>query len=149
MLPRPVSPTRPGHSHGQRLSLLLLALFLGLLPGCASLSTRTVQYVGAPRPSPSDPAQVVILQQEPDRPHDKLGEVVVSASISPSPTIEKIETALRRHGAGLGADAIVLVHDQTQTVGSVVMGPWWSSTLSPVEARLIIAVAIRYKQNAP
>jgi hypothetical protein len=90
-------------------------------------------------------ATIAILQANPDRPFDKLGEVVIESSLSPAPSIEKIEARLRSEGAKLGADALVLARDQAQTVGAVAMGPWWSPTISSVEARQIVAIAIKYK----
>ena len=123
-------------------TLPLLSLALA---GCSSLSTRTIQYVGVPRFSPADPARVEILHAEPARPHDRLGEVVVDASTDPAPAVERIEAALRRDAAKLGAEAVVLVYDRTQTVGAVVAGPWWDPWVSPIHGRVIIAVAIKYK----
>lgn len=109
------------------------------------MSSRRLPYVGAPRHRPTVAATVAILQANPDRPFDKLGEVVIESSLSPAPSIEKIEARLRAEGARLGADALVLARDQAQTVGAVAMGPWWSPTVSSVEARQIVAIAIKYK----
>ncbi|MGC8990979.1 MAG: hypothetical protein ACP5MD_12735 [Verrucomicrobiia bacterium] len=122
-----------------------IGLGLLLLVGCSSLSSHTVQYVGAPRPPATSPAQIEILRSEPARPHEKLGEVVVDASIDPPPKIEKIEETLRRDAAKMGADAVVLVHDQIHPVGTVVTGPWWSPMVSTVRGRLIVGVAIKYQ----
>lgn len=109
------------------------------------MSSRTVQYVGAPRPPATSPTQIEILRSEPARPHEKLGEVVVDASIDPPPKIEKIEEVLRRDAAKMGADAVVLVHDQIHPVGAVVTGPWWSPMVSTVRGRLIVGIAIKYQ----
>jgi hypothetical protein len=40
---------------------------------------------------------------------------------------------------------VVIVYDQTQTVGAFVTGPWYGRTVSPIEGRVIKAVAIRYQ----
>lgn len=120
-----------------------LLLLVGV--GCSSLSSRTVQYVGAPRFAPTDATRIEILQAEPSRPFDRLGEVVVDTSVDPAPPIEKVEAALRRDAARLGADAVVLIRDQSEVVGMTAWGPWWSPNLSPIHARLIVAVAIKYK----
>jgi|YNPNPStandDraft_1061719.scaffolds.fasta_scaffold04338_10 hypothetical protein len=122
-----------------------IGLGLLLLVGCSSLSSRTVQYVGAPRPPATSPTQIEILRSEPARPHEKLGEVVVDASIDPPPKIEKIEEVLRRDAAKMGADAVVLVHDQIHPVGAVITGPWWSPMVSTVRGRLIVGIAIKYQ----
>lgn len=109
------------------------------------MNSRTLQYVGVTRYPRSDAVQVEIVHQFPTRAHEKLGEVVVNASVDPGPPVEKIEAALRRDAAKLGADAVVLVHDQTHPVGAVVTGPWWSSTFSTIHGRVVVGVAIKYK----
>ena len=98
-----------------------------------------------PRYAPTSGAQVEILHSEPARAHDKLGEIVVDASIDPPPAVEKSEAALRREAAKLGADALVIVHDRAQAVGAQVWGPWWAPSVSTIENRLIVGVAIKYK----
>lgn len=123
----------------------LVAGGLALLTGCVSLTSRSVAYVGGPRFSPTDPARVEILQAEPERAHDKLGEAVVNASVDPAPSVDKIEARLRREAARLGADAVYLVHDRTEAVGAVAMGPWWSQSYSPIQGRIVVGVAIKYR----
>jgi len=113
------------------------------MTGCHTVSTRLVPYVGAPKYSPSDPARVEILQKEPTRPHEKLGEVV--ASPEDGTPVQKIEDTLRREAAKLGADAAVLVHDKMQVVGTRVWGPYWAPEATAVSERVIVVVAIKYK----
>jgi hypothetical protein len=124
---------------------VLVAGSLALLTGCVSLTSRSVAYIGAARFNPTDPVQIEILQAEPERAHEKLGEAVVNASVDPAPSVDKIEARLRREAARLGADAVYLVHDRTEAVGAVAMGPWWSQSYSPIQGRIIVAVAIKYK----
>ena len=142
--PRMTIKLRPA-LRAQRGWLALLGIGLVLLTGCVAVSSRNVAYVGAPRFGPSDPVQIEILQEEPTRPHDKLGEAVVNASVDPAPTVTKIETLLRREAAKLGADAVYLVHDRVETVGAIATGPYWSQSFSPIQGRLVVAVAIKYK----
>jgi len=123
----------------------LMAVCAALVTGCTSLSSRGVAYIGAPRFGPTDPNRIEILQAEPERAHDKLGEAVVNASVDPSPTVDKVEARLRREAARMGADAVYLVHDRTEAVGAVAMGPWWSQSYSPIHGRVVVAVAIKYK----
>ncbi len=136
---------RQPHSCRRNWRGALCAAGLLLLAGCSSLSSHRLAYIGAPRPSATEPARVEILRGEPARPHDKLGEVVVTASLEPSPTIEKIEARLRREAAQLGADAVVLVQDRAENVGAVATGPWWSYSISNVQGRVLVGVAIKYK----
>ncbi len=116
-----------------------------LAVGCSSLSDRTIQYVGAPRPARTDPVQVELLREEPKRAFDRLGEIVVEASLSPPPAIEKIESRLREKAASLGADAIFLVTDQTQVTGSQWWGPYWAPSVTPTQNRILVGIAIKYR----
>jgi hypothetical protein len=112
--------------------------------GCSSLSSETIQYLGVPARPPRDWTTVTLLREMPRRPHEKLGEVVLSASLDPAPKVEKIETLLRKKAAALGADAVVLRRDQVEVTGSWVSGPYWSPLITPVRSRVIVGVAIRY-----
>lgn len=122
---------------------LLVLLVGGLGTGCHTVSTQLVPYLGMPKLPPSDPARIEILHKEPDRPFDRLGEV--TAMPDPGTPVEKIEAALRRQAAKLGADAVVLVQDKMQVVGSRVWGPAWAPEISNVNQRVIVVVAIKYK----
>ncbi len=64
-----------------------------------------------------------ILRGEPSRPHDRLGEIVVDASIDPPPPIEKVEAKLRSEASKLGADVVIVVSDRVQEVGAFLSGP--------------------------
>ncbi len=119
----------------------LLASTLALA-GCASVDTFSERYIGVPAAAPTSPASVEILRKEPKRPHVQLGEVVVSPSRGA--TDDEIELALKKEAATLGADAAVVVHDRTRRIGTAVSGTWWVRYHTPVYARQIIAVAIRF-----
>jgi hypothetical protein len=128
-----------------RFVLLAAAAGLALLvaTGCHTVSTRLVPYLGMSKYPPSDPAKVEILQKDPTRPHERLGEVV--ASPDEGTPAQKIEDKLRREAAKLGADAAVLVHDKLQVVGTRVWGPYWSPEATAVSERVIVVIAIKYK----
>ncbi len=127
--------------------LLMCAGLSFCLTGCSSLESNTVQYIGAPRYPAVDPARVQILQAEPKQPFDRLGEVAINASTDPPPPVDKIEASIRARAAKLGADAAYLVHDQVQTAGVQVWGPWWAPTATPINSRVIVAVAIKFKEH--
>jgi hypothetical protein len=57
----------------------------------------------------------------------------------------KIEAALQKAAAKLGADAAVVVYDQTQVTGAFVTGPWYGRSIQQIQGRVVIAVAIRYQ----
>lgn len=121
------------------------ALLVILLASCASISSRTTQYVGAPHSTPSDPASVEILRTQPTRPHDRLGEIMVDASTDPAPAVTKVEQRLRKEAAKIGADAVVVVYDRVQPVGVFVSGTYWSRTASTITGRKLVGIAIKYK----
>ena len=119
----------------------VLALAM-LLTGCSFVSTRLQPYVGGPRFPPTDPTRVEILRAEPTRAHVRLGEIF--AEPSGQPTVAQYEQALREAGAKMGADAVVVVYDQMQVLGTVVSGPWWAPSASPIVGRVVVGLAIRY-----
>ncbi len=121
----------------------LAAVALLASTGCQTVSMSYTQTIGGPAYPPSDPLQVQILRVEPTRPHVRLGEVQAEPSDT-SVDASKIEAALRKGAAKLGADAAVVVCDKTQITGAVVMGPWWGRSVEAVQGRVVIAVAIKY-----
>lgn len=117
------------------------ALFL--VTGCNTVSINSHQYLGVQSCPPSNPAQIQILRQEPTRPHVQLGEVRAEPA-SDSVSAQKIETALRKAAAKLGADAIVIVHDRTEVTGAMVTGSWYGRSVQQIMGRVIVGVAIKY-----
>ncbi len=112
------------------------------LAGCASVDVFSERYLGVPAVAATTPASVEILRKEPKRPHVQLGEVV--ASPKDGATTDEIELALKTEAAKLGANAAVVVQDRTRRIGTSVSGTWWVRYATPVYARQIVAVAIRY-----
>jgi hypothetical protein len=121
----------------------LLAVLGFMLSACATIEADRIQYAGAPRFPARDPAVVEILRNEPTRPNDRLGEVVVDASVGPSPPIAEVESRLRAEAAQLGADAVVVVYDGIDPVATV--SPWWGGPPRPVTGRRLVGVAIKYQ----
>jgi len=124
---------------------LLLIASVCMLASCATVDAVTTQYVGAPHPAPTNPASVQILRVEPKQAHDRLGEIVVDASIDPAPPITQIEDKLRSEAAKLGADAVVVVWDRVQPVGAYVAGPWWGRSVETISGRKLVGVAIKFR----
>ncbi len=74
----------------------------------------------------------------------RLGEITLQPNGNPSKA--DMEKKLRAAAAQMGANAVVIVADQTMVFGATVMGPWWGRTISPDVGRVIVGVAIRYTQ---
>ena len=126
------------------MSLFAAAAALWLTTGCNTVSTSIKQDLGLPTYPPTDPAQVQILRTAPTRAHVRLGEVTAEPS-SDSVPVAQIEEAIRKAAAKMGADAAVVVYDQTQPVATYVTGPWWGRSIQTVQGRVIVAVAIKYQ----
>jgi hypothetical protein len=121
---------------------LLAAAALLPLTACNTVSTQTKQYLGVSTHPPTDPASVQVLQTPPEQPHVRLGEITVEPQGNPS--TQEITAKLQAAAAKLGANAAVIVADQTQVMGAIVTGPWWGRSISPTVGRVIVGVAIRY-----
>jgi hypothetical protein len=130
-----------------KLSLLAGGLTAALLAlsGCATVDARTTAYVGVEHPAPTLPNEVVVLRTEPMRPHIRLGEVLIDASVDPAPPITKVEEKLRDEAAKLGGDAVVVVYDHIQPVGAYVNGPLWARDVETIEGRKLKGIVIKYR----
>jgi hypothetical protein len=130
----------------QRSLAMLLGgmLALVLVTGCNTVSVNSKQYLGTPSYPPTDPATIQILQTQPTVANLRLGEITLEPN--GNPTKADMEKKLRAAAAQMGANAVVIVADQTMVFGATVMGPWWGRTISPDVGRVIIGVAIRYTQ---
>src|SRR5262245_34239812 len=120
-----------------------LAIGLLFLVACSSVSTYTRAYLVAPKYAPSNATIVQILDAEPKRPMEKLGEILVGTQGQPSR--DEIEKKLREAAAKLGADAVYIISDKLN-IYPVVYADWWGpSTASQYVERNLLAVAVKYK----
>jgi hypothetical protein len=115
-----------------------------MLVSCASLKGTSMQYAGAPHPPPTSAADVEILRVEPRKPHYRVGEVEVDASLDPAPSIEKVEQKLREEAAKIGADAVVIIYDRVHG-GAYVRAAGWGRSRGTSESRAITGIAIKYR----
>lgn len=134
---------KPMNIRSRFLALGLALSALLCVTGCQTVSILSTQDIGAPTYPPTNPADVQILRTQPTRPHVRLGEVRAEPS-SESVSAAKIEEALRKAAAKLGADAAVVVYDRTQVTGAYVTGPWYGRSIQRIEGRVVLAVAIKY-----
>ena len=126
-----------------QLALSLLLSSILLLTGCQTVSSSHTQEIGGPRYIASNPAQVEILRTASTRAHARLGEVRIQPS-SQDIDAAKIEDAMRKEAAKLGADAVVVVYDHTHLVGAQITGDLLNRSVDLVERRTVVAVAIKY-----
>ncbi|EPA93980.1 hypothetical protein [Pseudomonas sp. G5(2012)] len=137
----------PSWSTRLKLSLLAggLAAALLALSGCATVDAQTTAYVGVEHPAPTLPSEIVVLRSEPLRPHVRLGEILIDASVDPAPPITEVEQKLREEAAKLGGDAVVVVYDHIQPVGAYLNGPLWARDVHTVNGRKLKGIVIKYK----
>ena len=139
-------PPSPGLSSVYRplLGAALIACALALT-ACATVDAQTTAYVGVEHPAPTLASEVQVLRTEPTRPHVRLGESILDASVDPWPPITQVEQKLREQAATLGANAAVVVYDNIQLVAAYVSGPLWSRDIETIQGRKLKAIAIRYQ----
>ncbi|MDZ5436505.1 hypothetical protein T3H00_28045 [Pseudomonas fluorescens] len=130
-----------------KLSLLAggLTATLLALSGCATVDAQSTAYVGVEHPAPTMPSEVVVLRSEPLRPHIRLGEVLIDASVDPAPPIAEVEQKLREESAKLGGDAVVVVYDRIGIVGVHANGPLWARDVQAIEGRKLKGIVIKYR----
>lgn len=140
-------PAQAPWSSRFKLSLLAGGLTAALLAlsGCATVDARTTAYVGVEHPAPTLASQVQVLRVEPLRPHVRLGEVLIDASLDPAPPITDVEQKLRDEAAQLGGDAVVVVYDHIQPVAAYVSGPLWSRDIETIQGRKLKGIVIKYR----
>jgi len=129
---------------GPRLAGFLMCAGLSVgLTGCHTGAVQSREYLGLPKYPATLPNSVKILQMVPSGPHLRLGEITVGPSGNPSK--EVIEQQLQQAAGALGANAVVIVFDQTKVLGTTVVGsPWWGgATVIPHTGHVIVGVAIR------
>jgi hypothetical protein len=124
------------------LPILGAVTLLALATGCHTIYVSSKQYLGVASYPPTDPAAIQVLQTQPTAPHVRLGEITLQPQ--GNPTKLDMEQKLRVAASKMGANAVVIVADQTMVFGATVMGPWWGRTVSPDVGRVIVGVAIRY-----
>jgi len=125
------------------LLLMMGGASLLLMTGCREISTAHTQDIGTPRFSPSDPAQIEILRNVPATPHVELGQVWGHSSDT-SGDVSKLEAALRKEAARLGADAIVVWQDRIETWDAADSRLGGGRSADGVHGRTVIGAAIKY-----
>jgi hypothetical protein len=121
----------------------MVAGWIVLLCGCASVRVQSHAYLASPRYSPTPPGTVQILPEEPNQPKDRLGEIILS--VSGNPSRETLETKLRNAAAALGANAVFIASDKTRLYPVVYYDWWYPPWVYQESTRNIIGVAIHMK----
>jgi len=125
--------------------LVTIIVFVFVTSSCATVTVTSMPYVSAPQVSPTDAARVEILQSMPARPHERLGEISVTATTAPAPAISDLQKTLQRKAGALGADAVVVVYDSLQPIAASAYGGWSDRTVYAITGRRLVAVAIKYR----
>src|SRR5262247_356685 len=128
----------------------MLTIAACMTASCATVSATSMQYIGSPGQAPTDPASVKILTAMPAQPHERLGEISLTASTQPSPAVSNLEEKIREKAGRLGADAVVIVSDSLQPIGAYAWGGWWAwdRTVYTVTGRRLVGVAIKYRSSS-
>ncbi len=118
-------------------SLLLIGIILGLAACAPSSSVRFARYTEA---SYSPTADVEVLRTKPaDRPYVELGELRLRVKKSNE---DDAILSLKQKAREIGADAIVILGEQTR--GAVMVPVGTIAVAAPI--RILIAVAIHYNR---
>ena len=123
-------------------------LFLAGLTGCATVPTVTTPSGTTQTFPPTDPTQVQILSVEPTRPCIQLGQIRANPEGENKPS-EQIKAAMQLAGSKLGADAVVIIHDEKHVVGAIMTGPWYDRSLDQIHGWVVIGEAIKYTDTPP
>jgi hypothetical protein len=124
--------------------LLLLSALTFI--GCGGVSATTRMYPDAPTFAPTDASAVEVLRNEPAIPYIRLGEITLSLKGNPSQ--DALSKALQKQGAQMGATAVLLVFDGSNSMGVMYSGPLWTPPPpDPMMADepVLVGVALRYK----
>ena len=122
-----------------------IVLNAGLVVSCSSINSENMPYAGATHFAPGEPQRVEILRSEPERPHERVGEVYLGASADDPPAVNKVEERLRTEAAKMGADAVVIVYDGLLPTGAYASGTWWGRGGEVTTGRKLVGVAIKYR----
>jgi hypothetical protein len=116
------------------------------LAACGGVSATTRMYPDAPTFAPTDASAVEVLRNEPAIPYIRLGEITLSLKGNPSQ--DALSKALQKQGAEMGATAVLLVFDGSNSMGVMYSGPLWTPPPpDPMMADqpVLVGVALRYK----
>ncbi|MEI6085279.1 MAG: hypothetical protein WCS70_13395 [Verrucomicrobiota bacterium] len=122
--------------------ILQSCVLVALITGCSTVSVSTRQDIASASYPATVASTVQILQTPPNVAHVRLGEI--TAEPAGNPTKEMIQAKFQQAAAAMGANAVVIVADQTRVMGAYVTGPWWGRQVQTTTGRVIIGVAIRY-----
>jgi hypothetical protein len=117
-------------------SYAIFIAVVSLLAACTTTNiVRVLPRVGVPLYPPTEPATILVLREEPSRPFEILGQIIIEPeAVLPAPEIERM---LRQEAARMGANAVVIVSDMTMRVGETreeMMG-----------GQIVAANAVRYR----
>lgn len=141
----------------RQLFLILTAIILPFSPGCSTAGS-SIPLGTAANFSPTDPAKIEFLIEEPTRPHVKIALVEGTAATDDYFTAARTQAAaldaMKKEAARLGAHAIILAAKGSTPYGQVIIanttGTARFATTTGVglgwEKITLSGTAIRYKE---
>ncbi|HRI15623.1 MAG TPA: hypothetical protein PLX89_21720 [Verrucomicrobiota bacterium] len=114
-----------------------------LVAGAGCSSTHIVPEAGSPEYADTDAARVQLIPWAPNRPYERLGEVIVEPA--PSASWQEVDLELRNAAADLGGHAMYVVWDPSKRYSVVQVDPVESDRRSHYPPNGIVAVVIRFK----
>jgi hypothetical protein len=115
-----------------------------VLAGCSQVTIKSFRFLGVPEPPPTDPAQVQILRLPPLRRFERLGRIDAVPE-SDDVDNEKIEAAIRKAAAKMGADAVIIGFQGERPMGFSIQGFPGDAEARRRMGRVIVGTAIKFR----
>jgi hypothetical protein len=130
---------------GKMLKRLAALFILALLAVACAPALRVRHFAGAPGYPPTDPSSVDLLRMEPRRAYVAFAEIIYHPPQRVSR--REVEWNLRRKGASIGANALIIETDSVYRDGVYRPSRVRRVRRDGVRDRVIVAVAIRYSRR--
>lgn len=124
----------------------LLAGGLLLMAACSPVQVKSFRFLGVPEASATDPAQVQILRVPPLRRFERLGRI---DAVPQGNDVDnaKIEDAIRKEAAKMGADAVIIGFEGERPTGFSIQGFPGDAEARREMNRVIVGTAIKFRQE--
>ena len=124
----------------------LVAATLLLASACSPVQVKSFRFLGAPEPPPTDPSQVEILRVPPFRRFERLGRIDATPQ-GDDVDNAKIEDAIRKAAAKMGADAVIIGFEGERPTGFSIQGFPGDAEARREMNRVIVGTAIKFRRE--